>query len=102
MDKTNKEKAKELFYNFCKEKSCDGRVICTFCPHAEALEPLIEMAEYKDDQYNSTERDGFIDITATKLLYFMEIKGYSPTDNDWDKIRNGFLEYIKNQEQSKN
>jgi hypothetical protein len=47
---TNKEKAKELFYNFCKEKSCDGRVICTFCPRAKALAPLIEMAEWKEKQ----------------------------------------------------
>lgn len=50
MDKTNEEKAKELFYDFCKEKSCDGRVICTFCPKAKALVPMIEMAEWKEKQ----------------------------------------------------
>lgn len=49
-NKRNKEKAKELFYNFCKEKSCDGRVICTFCPKAKALVPMIEMAEWKEKQ----------------------------------------------------
>ena len=50
MDKTNEQKAKELFYHFCKEKSCDGRVVCTFCPKAETLTPLIEMAEWKEKQ----------------------------------------------------
>ena len=45
-------------------------------------------------------RDGFIDIIATKLLYFMDIKGYTPTNADWEKIRKEFLQYIKNQEET--
>lgn len=57
----------------------------------------MEMAQWKDEQYNSTELNGFIDIIAVKLLYFMSKNNYSANDKNWDKIRKGFLDYIKNQ-----
>lgn len=49
---TNEEKAKALFYHFCTERTCGGYDSCENCPKSKSHEALLEMAQWKDEQFS--------------------------------------------------
>ena len=54
---TNEDKAKSLYFHYCNEKSCKGYDECTNCPNARVHEGLIQMAEWKDEQFNEERKE---------------------------------------------
>lgn len=47
---TQEQKAKELYYYHCTEKSCNGFNNCKNCPKSKVKESLLKMAAWKEQQ----------------------------------------------------
>lgn len=73
---TNEEKAKELSYWHCNEKSCRG-LECKNCPKAKIDDAVIQMAEWKDEQFETA-----INKIKVNIIEVRDNKEYYDTNRE--------------------
>lgn len=73
---TNEKKIKSLWYHFCTEKHCaEITQNCQICPKAQVHPQLLEIAEWKDEQFKTK---------IEELFNALEKEGYN------DRVKSGF------------